>query len=150
MTRDAIISIRPRFVEAIFSGTKTVELRRRIPAIEAGARLWIYSTMPVGALVGSADVSAIATGTPDDIWDLHQENVGVCRAQFEAYYQKTHVAYGLTLTNVRNGRPIKIDTLRAIRPRFHPPQVMSYISKAEVDAFHHHLFGDANSEKHFA
>lgn len=142
MTRHALISIRPPYVDAIFSGAKTVELRRKIPAVEAGTRLWIYSTMPVGALVGTADISAIEAGSPEHIWALHSQNIGVCRAQFEAYYQTASIAYGISLQNVRNGRPVNIARLRQIRPRFHPPQVMLYMTSDEVTSFHSCLFGE--------
>ena len=141
MSRDAIISIRPHYVDAIFSGAKTVELRRRIPTLNVGTRLWIYSTLPVGALVGSAEIRSIAKGTPDDSWKLHQSDVGVCRAQFEAYYEESNIAYGLSLANVRNGHPVGIETLRKIRPKFHPPQVMSYVTDDEAYTLYWHLFG---------
>src|SRR5690242_11957139 len=99
MSRDALISIRPAYADAILSGSKTVELRRRIPSISAGMRLWIYSTKPVGALVGTADVEAVESGSPDDIWATHHMNAGVCRAQYEAYYNEASVAYGIMLGN---------------------------------------------------
>lgn len=141
MTRDALISIRPHYVEAILSGEKTVELRRRIPSIREGSRLWIYSTKPVGALVGTAEVIAITSGSPEAIWEAHHESVGVCREQYDAYYGRARVAYGITLSNVQNGRPVGIEVLRQIRPRFHPPQVMHFITADEAAAFREHLFG---------
>jgi predicted transcriptional regulator len=146
MQRDALISIRPTFADAILSGSKTVELRKRIPSITAGMRLWIYSTKPVGALVGTADVEAIERGSPDDIWATHHAKAGVCRAQYDAYYGEATVAYGITLANVQNGRPVDIDILRTIRPRFHPPQVMSFITLEEAALLREHLFGGALGE----
>src|SRR4051794_32919901 len=44
---DAIISIHPSYADAILAGEKTIELRRRIPNISQGARLWIYATRPI-------------------------------------------------------------------------------------------------------
>ena len=49
---DAIISIHPDYADAIFAGKKTIELRRRIPEVPSGTRLWIYATRPTGAIIG--------------------------------------------------------------------------------------------------
>lgn len=141
MKREALISIHPVFIAAILSGKKTVELRRRIPAIEVGVRLWLYSTRPVAALVGTAYVSGVECGSPDDIWKNHHANAGVCRSEFEAYYKNATVAHGISLTKVQNGSPVDIETLRAIKPTFHPPQVFHYISSEDAAAFERHLFG---------
>jgi predicted transcriptional regulator len=48
---DAIFSIRPQYVEAIFRGDKTVELRTRIPSKPVN-KIWIYCTSPVKKIVG--------------------------------------------------------------------------------------------------
>lgn len=141
MKRDLLISIRPPFVESIFAGTKTVELRRKIPAIEAGVRLWIYSTKPVAAIVGSADVSDIQRGSPAEIWRQYHKVAGVCLEQFESYYDQARVAYGISLENVRIGRPIGIDVLRKVRPKFHPPQIMMSISSADAKVLERFVFG---------
>lgn len=140
MRRDALISIHPKHVESILSGVKTVELRKRIPSIQVGLRLWIYSTRPVGALVGTAEVAEVQTGSPNEIWNVHHENVGICREQFERYYGEARIAHGISLVNVQNGRPVDICTLRRIRPKFHPPQVMSYITQDEAASFQEYLF----------
>ncbi|MDE0040937.1 MAG: ASCH domain-containing protein, partial [Candidatus Poribacteria bacterium] len=66
--QDALISIRPNFAEAILAGKKTVEIRRRIPALQVGTRLWIYATRPLGAIIGTAIVAKIIEGTPTELW----------------------------------------------------------------------------------
>lgn len=142
MKQDALISIHPVHIASIFSGKKTVELRRRIPALEAGVRFWLYSTKPVAALVGTADVAAVESGSPDEIWDIHHAHAGVCRSQFEKYYKNATVAHGISLTNIQNGKPVDIETLRLIRPKFHPPQVFQYISTEIAAEFEKYLFGD--------
>lgn len=142
MKRDLLISIRPPFVESIFAGTKTVELRRKIPAIEAGVRLWIYSTRPVAAIVGSADVSEVRRGSPAEIWRQYHELAGVEFTKFQSYYHEAAVAYGISLENVRIGRPIGLDVLRKVRPKFHPPQIMMSISSADAETLERFVFGE--------
>lgn len=144
--QDALISIHPVYMASILSGTKTVELRKRIPALEVGVRLWLYSTKPVAALVGTAYVADVESGSPDQIWDNYHEKVGVCRAQFDAYYQDSPIAHGITLTDVKDGTPIDIEGLRRIKPNFHPPQVFVYISNEEAEKFEGLLFNKSISK----
>lgn len=131
---EAIISIRPNFAEAILAGEKTVELRRRVPQIGVGTRLWIYATKPVGAVVGSASVKKLVRGTPDEVWEKCGDQTGVNREAFDTYFYGTELAIGLVLVNVHRGRPVPIEELRSIRAGFHPPQVIAPISNEEANS----------------
>jgi len=125
---DAIISIKPQFAEAILSRIKSVELRRRIPNTLRGTRLWIYATRPVGSVVGTALVTDIIRGAPDDIWSAYKNEVGISRDAFFAYYKDANEAIALTLGNVQRRHPISIDQLRKLWDGFHPPQVLAKLS----------------------
>ena len=57
---DAIISIKPRHVDNILSGNKTVELRTRSINLPSGSRLWVYTTLPVGKVEMSKFEKAVA------------------------------------------------------------------------------------------
>lgn len=129
---EAIISIRPNFVEAILSGSKTVELRRRIPPLEIGTRLWIYATRPTAAVLGSAIVDAIVRGTPDAVWEAYSSQAAITHDEFNSYFEGAREAIGISLTNIRRVPPIEIAKLRQMRAGFHPPQVVAKISIAEA------------------
>ena len=129
---DAIISIRPNFADAILDGIKTVELRRRIPPIEVGTRLWIYATRPTAAIVGSAIVGAILRDTPDAVWKSVSNKTALERFEFDHYFDGTSLAIGITLHTVRRVNHISIDRLRKWRTGFHPPQVLSRITSSEA------------------
>jgi predicted transcriptional regulator len=129
---DAIISIRPNFAEAILSGAKTVELRRRIPPVELGTRLWIYATRPTGAVVGMAVVKAIFRGTPDSVWNEYSAQAKISRDDYDLYFNGTKEAIGISLTSVVRTAPVDIEQLRRMRVGFHPPQVIAKISEAEA------------------
>lgn len=130
----AIISIRPNFAEAILSGAKSVELRRRIPAIMVSTRLWIYATLPIGAVVGSATVQRIIRGSPDEVWAKGGRQAGIDRVAYDAYFEGAEEAIGLVLADIRRGRPVSIEKLRSIRAGFHPPQVIARITDLEADS----------------
>lgn len=129
---EAIISIRPRFAEAILSERKTVELRRRIPQIEIGTRLFIYATRPTGAIVGVAIVDTIFRGTPEAVWETYSDRIGINRSDFDRYYAGASKAIGLRLSKVQRIKPISIEQLRMWKEGFHPPQVLNRITPFEA------------------
>lgn len=129
---DALISIRPVYAESIFAGLKTVELRRRIPPVAPGLRLWIYVTKPVGAVLGVAEIEKVFDGSPDALWKSCGSKSGIERVEFDRYFAETDKAYGLALTNIRKGSPATMQFLKEMRPGFHPPQVISRLSPAEA------------------
>lgn len=142
---DVIISIRPNFAEAIFSGAKTTELRRRIPQIPVGTRLWIYATKPTGAVLGFARVDGVVSGSLEEIWVASVGQAGVSRAEFDDYFAGSEKGVALQLVDVQQGQPVSIANLKAIRPRFHPPQTIVRISDSESEVLNEMAFGTVTS-----
>ena len=116
------------------SGEKTVELRRRIPAVKVGTKLWIYSTLPVGAVIGSAVVRQIILATPEEIWQRCNSSAAIDRQLFDEYFSGTLKAYAMVLDHAERVKPVEIDSLRTLRKGFHPPQVMLKLSESETDS----------------
>ncbi|MBX4959525.1 ASCH domain-containing protein [Rhizobium lentis] len=129
---EAIISIRPTFAEAILSGRKTVELRRRIPPVEVGGRLWIYATRPVAAVVGFAIIDTIFRGTPQAVWETYSDRIAINRGDFDRYFEGAREAIGIRLSTIQRIQPIGIERLRIWKEGFHPPQVLSRITASEA------------------
>src|ERR1039458_7312914 len=63
-----LISIRPRFAEMIFAGSKTVELRRVCPKVSVGDLALVYVSSPAMELRGSFEVGKILTASPSALW----------------------------------------------------------------------------------
>jgi len=137
---DILISIRPSFAGAIFDGSKTVEVRRKIPPIKLGVRLWIYVTRPVGEVRGVARIAEIVEGDPDAVWRACGSQTGLVRADFYNYLNGSAKAYGLVLRKVKIGRPASMEALKALRAGFHPPQVITRLTAAEAEGLDRHLF----------
>lgn len=127
---EAIISIKPQYAMAILSGEKTVELRRRIPPIEDGSRLWIYATRPTAAIIGSAILRRVVSQAPNELWALCKGNVAIDRSAYDSYFEGASEALGLYLSEVQQITPIHIDQLRNSFDGFHPPQVMVRLCQA--------------------
>lgn len=52
MSKAVLISIKPEWVEKIFSGEKIMEFRKTIPNCNLPCKYYIYATRPVGKVVG--------------------------------------------------------------------------------------------------
>jgi predicted transcriptional regulator len=134
---EAIISIHPRHAHAILDGDKTIELRRRIPTVSIGTRLWIYATRPIGAVIGAAIVERIVRGDPEAIWLRFGHQTGIERSEYDAYFDGAQEAIALMLTQPqRSVRHVAIEHLRHLRQGFHPPQVLMWISCEEAQSLH--------------
>lgn len=127
------LSIKPRFVEMLVAGTKTVELRRRRPiAAEPEGLVLVYASSPKMALVGSATIQRIDVGTPEAIWEAHHDAVGLSRDEYDNYYEGAMSATAIVLRDIRP-RPagaMALDELRRTWAGFNPPQSYRYIDAA--------------------
>lgn len=127
--RALLLSLQPRFAEAILSGAKTVELRRKAPTLDPDAEVILYSSTPVKAIVGIAYLSEIARLDPPELWDRHGSRSGVTSGEFDSYFDGTDIAYGLFLGHARTAtRPVPLTTLRALG--ITPPQSWRYLDAA--------------------
>lgn len=128
---EAIISIHQVYAEAILAGTKIVEFRRKLPEISPGARLWIYATRPVAAIVGFTTVLKIDRASPIAIWRKHRLNAGLNYSTFRAYFDGANEAIAVSLLAPHRISPIPVGELVKVRRSFHPPQVLTRLTAAE-------------------
>ncbi len=123
---DAIISIKPRHVEKILSGEKTVELRTRSISLPLGSRLWIYATLPVGKIELSAEVGFIETLSPKSVWSVYGDDICILKKEFNNYTSGRTLVTAIGLTNVQPlEKAICLETLRTYEKDFQPPQFFS-------------------------
>ena len=75
--RMMILSLRPRFADAILGGVKTVELRRTEPRIRVPTLALLYATTPVRALLGTCIVTSVESGRLAALWQAHGGSSGL-------------------------------------------------------------------------
>jgi predicted transcriptional regulator len=128
MTNHALlISIRPHCVESIFAGTKTIELRRVRPRLQAGDLVVIYASGSTKGIVGAFEVEGVTTASPPAIWRKHNGGSGLSKADFDRYYEGTDVGYAIRIGKLWElPIPIPLGTLRKRRSGFRPPQSYHY------------------------
>jgi predicted transcriptional regulator len=123
-----LLSVRPPFAESILAGTKTAEVRRQRPSVTPGTLIIIYATKPIGAIVGTARISEVSNGSPDEMWNDHRTEVGISRQEFDNYLDGANSAYILGIAEVQHLVPLL--TLEQIREatNFQPPQGYRYVN----------------------
>lgn len=123
-----LISIFPVYANQIFDGTKTIEFRKK--AFQAQVKkIVVYSTLPIGKIVGFWDFDGIEFKTPCEMWNQYSEVGGIEKVKFDAYFSNTDLAIGIKVKNpVRFNKPVSIDEISR-----KPPQAYTYLTEAEFN-----------------
>ncbi len=94
-----LMSIKPKFVEEIFSETKTFELRKKIFKSSINA-IVIYSSSPKKKVVGEIIIDKIISSTPKLLWKSYKNNLGISEKEYFKYYKNSKVAYAIKIKKV--------------------------------------------------
>lgn len=122
--RVALLSIHPRFADAILSGDKRVEFRRRAPSTLT--HVIVYATAPVQQIVGWFRVGGVEAETPSILWERFGSVGGVAAAEFSSYYDDCELGTAIRVAQVtRLDRPLPID---AVGRGAKPPQSFRYVA----------------------
>lgn len=80
-----VLSIKAKFANAIFAGTKHVEIRKRFSTKRTGERVSFYVSSPVSGLVGEATIRSVVVNALDVIWSRFGASIGCRKEYYEAY-----------------------------------------------------------------
>ena len=120
----ALLSIYPKYADAILEGTKSVEFRRSVISNNV-SRVVIYSTSPVKKVVGYFEVKALEIRTPKELWKKFNKTAGVGFDDFFKYYQGKNKGCGIVV-----GKVVKFKNplgLNDLSPALSPPQSYVYL-----------------------
>ena len=127
------LSIRPRFAEQIFAGTKTVELRRIRSRIGVGGLVIVYASGKTKALLGAFQVKQVVVSTPNAIWRKYGSKTGLTKKEFDEYYSGSKTAFAIEIAHAwQLASPVCLQTLRKKREGFRPPQSYHYLDTNTV------------------
>jgi len=96
-----LLSIKPEYVERIFTGIKKYEFRKHLPQ-KIVDKIVVYSTDPVQQVVGEVEVIGALTMKPTPLWEATKGASGISRAKYRAYFKgcTTACAFQLGLTQL--------------------------------------------------
>jgi len=120
----ALLSIKPRYAEAIFRGEKRFEFRRVIFR-QTVKVVVIYTTSPVSRVAGEFDVEAIISDSVEGLWKRTKHCAGIDRQRFLDYFAGRKVGYAIVIGSVRRYTR-SLDLLRRFGIR--PPQSVAYLN----------------------
>lgn len=119
-----VMSIRPQYAERLFTGRKSVEIRKGFARHWQGQRVTLYATSPAKRLVGEARIEKVFIGAPDEVWKIYGEGIGCARSEFDEY---TGTARKISAVVMRDVRPFHTPlSIRVaselVAERLKPPQ----------------------------
>lgn len=132
--RMVVLSLKPRFAEAILAGVKTAELRRTEPKIVVPTRALLYASTPVRALLGTCIVDSIRSADLATLWRQYGSQSDLHYREFLQYFRGVGRGTALTLSEPQAfSQQLALEDLRATPRGFRPPQSFAYIDTKTGD-----------------
>ncbi len=112
--RMVVLSLRPRFAEAILTGVKTVELRRTVPKIVIPTRALLYAASPTRALLGTCVITSVRSAGLAALWQEYGPRSELSFDEFQQYFEGVAKGTALALSEPQAlSQPIPLQDLRA-------------------------------------
>lgn len=125
--RTIVLSLKPRWVDAIESGEKVYEFRRRVPRQPPPFPVVIYATSPRCAIVATAWVSEVRQLPPGALLEHARSGVGgEPEREVLDYFRGLQSGFALRIERfARLPAPLELSALRLLS--FVPPQSFAYL-----------------------
>ena len=124
-----ILSIHPKHIEKILSGEKRYEYRKRIP--QDINYIIVYATAPTKKVVALIEVDLVLKNTPQNIWDVTQNESGVSYDFLMNYFKEVSTAYAIKFLNIyKLPNPIDVTLINGVR---RAPQAYQYVNTSISD-----------------
>lgn len=126
------ISVKPEFARKIVEREKSIELRKIRPHVKMGDYVIIYASSPIKCVIGFGIIKNVIVTSPQDMWLKYAAFLGIDKIRFDDYYQNRSKAIGIEIEAIKHITPISLESLRAIDPTFHPPQIYRYVTNQQI------------------
>jgi predicted transcriptional regulator len=124
-----ILSIKPKYAEALLSGKKTCEFRKN--SFSNGIKtVIIYESAPVSKIVGWFTIKKQFIGKPSYIWRMHSKKGGISKKEFDDYYNGSTTAVCLEIDKIKRIKP-PIDPFE-LSEEFIAPQSYRYANDKDL------------------
>ena len=122
---NALLSIKPTYVEAIVKGEKRYDFRKSIFGSKNIEKVYIYSTAPIKKVVGFFTIGEIIADHPERLWGQFKEYSGLSETEFFSYFRGNEKGFAIEIENVE----VFITPIdpKELRPSFVPPQFFCYV-----------------------
>ena len=126
----ALLSIHPRFSDAILSGGKRVEFRRK-PFGRDIKFVVIYASSPIMKVVGYFQVRRITVVNLKEAWEKYGRTGNISKSEFSSYYQGMKHVVAIEISQTKKlAQPLP---LKEINRNYRAPQSYRYIASKEFE-----------------
>jgi predicted transcriptional regulator len=121
-----LMSIKPQYAERIFSGDKLYEYRKTIFKNSNVMSIVVYTTKPVGKIIGEFEIGEVICDTPENIWNKTKKYAGIEKVDYDKYFSDRKKAYAIQVKSKKlYETPINLED---IKPSIkYAPQSFMYI-----------------------
>jgi hypothetical protein len=99
MEMKILMSIKTEYADKIFSGEKLFELRKRNLKDEIKT-IVVYSSGKAKKVIGEFKIEKIIKDSPEIIWNLGEEVLGIDKKSFYEYFKHSEYAYAIKVKDI--------------------------------------------------
>lgn len=103
---NVLLSIKPKYANAILLGQKLVEFRKLVFKKEI-ERVYIYSSAPEQRIIGYFTIEDIISDTPKKLWQEFSEVGSISEEDFFDYFANKKIGYSIKIKDVTRFRRSK-------------------------------------------
>jgi predicted transcriptional regulator len=92
-----ILSIKPIYAQAIMSGTKKVEFRKKTFKRQVD-KIFVYSSSPEKKIIGFFTIKEIIENSPENLWKEFKDVGGIDKKSFFDYYQNSETGFSIKIS----------------------------------------------------
>lgn len=93
---NVILSIKPKYANAILNGEKKVEFRKLVFKKEI-KRVYIYSSSPEQRIIGYFTIDNIVSDTPKKLWQKFKQVGSINEDDFFEYFANKEIGYSINI-----------------------------------------------------
>ncbi len=123
---NVLLSIKPKYANAILAGEKLVEFRKLTFKKEI-ERVYIYSSSPEQRIIGYFTIEDIISDTPEELWRQFSKVGSIAEEDFFEYFADKEIGYSIKIKSVNRFRKSK--NPKEIFKNFVAPQSYMYCDK---------------------
>jgi predicted transcriptional regulator len=123
---NVLLSIKPKYANAILAGEKLVEFRKLAFKKEI-ERVYIYSSSPEQRIIGYFTIEDIISDTPEELWRKYNTVGSISEDDFFEYFADKEIGYSIKIKSVNKFRKSK--NPKEIFKNFVAPQSYMYCER---------------------
>lgn len=129
-----IISLKPEYLDLMLSGEKTIELRKRpLHLLSENSNVWVYGTLPLGAIAALATVKNVLRMSPVAAWKSYRTQIAITKKEYSDYVADSeHVSLVFWEKVKPLSKDFSLSEIRQKDPCFQPPQFYSQFSPPRI------------------